>query len=62
MEIETVDRVALGLGAYSVGLKGSLTKILKTETVKSNRRNRKVEVRDPARAASLVMGEVEALR
>ena len=62
MEIETVDRVALGLGAYSVGLKGSLTKILKTETVKSNRRNRKAEGRDPARAASLGMGEVAALR
>ena len=62
MKIETVDRVALGLGAYSVGLKGSLTRIIRTDTVKSTRRNRKVEVKDPARAASLVMGEVEALR
>ena len=62
IEIETVDRVALGLGAYSVGLKGSLTRIVRTDTVKSTRRNRKVEVKDPARAASLVMGEVEALR
>ena len=61
-EIVHVDRVALGLGLYSVGLKGSMTHIIRTETVKSTRRNRKVEIKDPARAASLIMGEVEGCR
>lgn len=61
-EIVTVDRIALGLGLYSVGLKGSMTHIVRTETVRSTRRNRKVEIRDPACAASLIMGEVEGCR
>lgn len=61
-EIVRVDRVALGLGLYSVGLKGSMTHIISTEAVKSTRRNRKVEIKDPARAASLIMGEVEGCR
>lgn len=62
MDIVTVDRVALGLGAYSVGLKGSMTRIVSTEAVRSSRRNRKVEIRDPKFAASLILQDVEALR
>ena len=57
-----LDRVALGLGLYSVGLKGSLTRIVSTRTVTSARRNRKVEIRDPAKGAGFIIDELEALR
>lgn len=62
IEVVKVDRVGLGLGLYSVGLKGSMTHITRTEAVSSARRNRKVEVKDPSRAAALIMGEVEGCR
>lgn len=61
-EIQEVDRVALGLGVYSVGLKGSMTKIVKTQTVSSSRRNRRVEVRDAAGAAAIILEAAEAVR
>lgn len=61
-EIVRLDRVALGLGLYSVGLKGSLTRIVSTRTVTSARRNRKVEIRDPAKGAGFIIDELEALR
>lgn len=61
-EVVMVDRVALGLGAYSVGLKGSMTKIVSTSTVRGDRRNRKVEIRDPAKGAQFILDEVEAVR
>lgn len=62
MEIEELDRVKLGLGAYSVGLKGSMTKIVSTSASDSSRRNRKVEIRDPANAAKILIDEMEAVR
>ena len=58
-EITTVDRVALGLGLYSVGLKGSKTKIVSTERISTARRNRKVEINDPAYAAEFIIGQLE---
>lgn len=62
MEIHEVDRVALCLGAYSVGLKGSMTKIVSTKTSSGTRRNRKVEISDPASAAKFIIDEAEAVR
>lgn len=59
--IEVLDRVALGLGLYSVGLKGSRTRIVDTKTVIASRRNRKVEIRDPATAADFIIKEREAI-
>ncbi len=60
--IKEVDRVALGLGVYSVGLKGSLTRIVSTESVMSTRRNRRVEISNPATAADFIMTELEGSR
>ena len=60
--IETVDRVALGLGVYSVGLKGSRTKIVGTDSRSMLRRNRKVAMGSPARAAEVLFEETEAFR
>ena len=58
-EVETIDRVGLGLGLYSVGLKGSKTKIVSTQSVSVTRRNRKVEINDPAYAAEFIIGQLE---
>jgi electron transfer flavoprotein beta subunit len=60
--IETVDRVAIGLGVYSVGLKGSRTKIVGTDSRSVLRKNRKVAMSSPARAAELILEEMEAIR
>lgn len=60
--ITEVDRVALGLGAYSVGLKGSMTRIVSTSTAKGGRRNRKVEIRDPAKGAQFIIDDLEVVR
>lgn len=60
--VETVDRVGVGLGLYSVGLKGSMTKIVSTSTSSSTRRNRKVEITDPSLGASFIIKELEAVR
>lgn len=57
-EIRRLGRVDLGLGAYSVGLKGSVTKIVGTRTFDSSRRNVKIEITDPATAASYIKKEV----
>ena len=62
MEVHQVDRVAIGLGVYSVGLKGSMTKIVSTRTSSGSRRNRKVEINDPAVGAGFVIKELEAVR
>ena len=62
MEVHEVDRVAIGLGVYSVGLKGSMTKIVSTRTSSGSRRNRKVEINDPAVGAGFVIKELEAVR
>lgn len=61
-EIAELDRVKLGLGLYSVGLKGSMTRIVRTEEVKTSRRNRKVSIRDPARAAKSLLEQLEMMR
>jgi len=50
--------VALGLGLYSVGNKGSNTRIISTTTVNPSRRNRKVMIRDPSVAAGVLMDEL----
>lgn len=60
-DIVTRNRVDLGLGLYSVGSKGSPTSIRRIGTVGSTRRNRKVLIKDPRRAADLVLGELEAM-
>lgn len=60
--IVEVDRVALGLGLYSVGLKGSMTRIVSTGTTGHTRRNRKVEITDPAKGAGFIIDELEAVR
>lgn len=61
-EIVTLDRVDLGLGLYSVGLKGSMTRIVSTQAAKSDRRNRKVEIRDPVKGAEFIISDMEAAR
>lgn len=58
-EITMLDRVKLGLGLYSVGLKGSFTEIEYTETVKKLRKNRMVEIRDPSSAAQFIITKME---
>lgn len=58
--IENIDRVGLGLGLYSVGLKGSKTKIVKTGTNDVRRKNRKAVVGSPGRVAELLRDEMGA--
>ncbi len=62
MDVEVVDRVAVGLGVYSVGLKGSMTRIVSTKTSSGTRRNRKVEITDPHNGAGFIINELEAMR
>ena len=50
-EITVLDRIALGLGNYSVGTKGSPTSIVKTETVRASRSGTVIDGSDPAKAA-----------
>ncbi len=61
-KISEVDRVGLCLELYSVGFKGSMTKIVTTSTSSSARMNRKVEISNPANAAEFIINEMEALR
>ena len=56
-EIVKLGRVDLGLGLYSVGIKGSLTKIESSRTVKDGRRNMKIEITDPKLAAEFIIKE-----
>ena len=60
--VEEVDRIAIGLGLYSVGLKGSMTRIVSTTASSGVRRNRKVEITDPAKGAGFIIDELEAVR
>lgn len=62
MQIKKIGRVDLGLGYYSVGLRGSKTKIVSTRTVSDARRNVKVEISNPSKAADIIIKETEALR
>lgn len=61
-EIVTVGRVDIGLGLYSVGLRGSLTRIVGTESVKGSRKGMKVEITDPRNAADMIIREMEGTR
>ena len=58
--LETIDRVGLGLGLYSVGLKGSRTRIVRTGTNDVRRKNRKAVVGNPTRVAELLLEEMGA--
>lgn len=61
-EIVELGRVELGLGLYSVGTKGSKTRIVSSGTMQQTRRNRKVEISDPAYAARFIIDQTEASR
>ncbi len=61
-EIREIDRVGLGLGLYSVGGKGSLTKIVGTDAVKDGRRNMKIEISAPSTAADFILKEARGLQ
>lgn len=56
MEIKVLDRIALGLGNFSVGNKGSRTKIVRSGSVRSERSCTVVDGSDPAKAAALIRG------
>lgn len=56
-EVVRLGRVDLGLGLYSVGIKGSLTRIESSKTIKDGRRNVKVEITDPKLAAEFIIKE-----
>lgn len=56
-EPHILNRIDVGLGLYSVGLKGSLTRIASTRTVQSARRNMMVEITDPSKAADIIIRE-----
>ncbi len=60
--IKELGRVDLGLGLYSVGLKGSLTRIVSTAPINISRKGLKVEIIDPNRGAELIIKELEAIR
>ncbi len=60
--IETLGRVDLGLGLYSVGLKGSRTKIVSTDSSVIRRKNRKAVISSPERAAELILDEMGVKR
>lgn len=61
-EIVELGRVELGLGLYSVGTKGSKTRIVSSGTVSLARRNRKVEINDPAYAAKFITDQAGVSR
>ncbi len=56
IEIKKLDRIALGLGAYSVGMNGSRTRIVKSVNVRSERRGTVVDGSDPVKAAEHIRG------
>ena len=56
MEVKTLDRIALGLGNFSVGMNGSRTRIVKSVNVRSERSGKVTDGSDPARAAEYIRG------
>lgn len=56
--IRRLTREDLGVGPETVGLKGSVTRIVGTRTVSGGRRNVKVEINDPRVAAQYILKEV----
>ena len=61
-DIKVLSRVDVGLGVYSVGLKGSVTKIVGTGSVKAARRNVKVEITTPSKGAEVLRNELGGAR
>lgn len=61
-EIVGIGRVQLGLGLYSVGRKGSVTRIAETRTIRDGRRNMKVEISSPSSAADFILKEARGSR
>ena len=55
-EIKKLDRIALGLGNFSVGMKGSRTRIVRSVNVRSERSGTVFDGSDPAVAASHIRG------
>ena len=56
-EIVHLDRISLGLGLYSVGSRGSPTKVVASKVVRSERRNTMVEISNPDTAADFIIRE-----
>lgn len=55
-EITILDRIALGLGNYSVGTKGSPTSIVRTEAVRALRSGKVIDGSDSVKAAEHIRG------
>lgn len=61
--IQTRNRVDLGLGAFSVGINGSHTRVLRSRTATPNKtRNRIIDGSDPDTAAKYLISLVEEMR
>ena len=60
-DITVLNRIDLGLGLYSVGLKGSFTEISSTDNVRKSRKNRMVEIRDPSSAAQFIIDKMKVI-
>lgn len=60
-EIIRLDRVALGLGNYSVGTKGSPTTIVRSETISVTRSGTRVDGSDSVKAAEHIRGLFDGL-
>ncbi|MCK9322589.1 MAG: electron transfer flavoprotein subunit beta/FixA family protein [Candidatus Methanomethylophilaceae archaeon] len=58
IEIKTLDRIALGLGMYSVGIKGSKTKIESSYSPRYEHSGKIIDGTDPSEAAKLLIKEV----
>lgn len=56
MEVKSLGRIDLGLGAFSVGLNGSRTKIVESRNVRSVRSGKIVDGSDPVKAAEYLKG------
>lgn len=56
MEIVRLDRIALGLGNYSVGTKGSRTRIVRSEAIGRTRAGNFIDGSDPGKAAEFIKG------
>ncbi len=61
-DIKILNRIDLGLGLYSVGSKGSLTRIVHVESSVPVRKGMMVEITDPRNAADMIIREMEAFR
>lgn len=56
VEIKKLGRLDLGLGTFSVGLRGSRTKIVNSRAVRKERSGRVTDGTDPRAAASFIKG------